>query len=205
MAQARGRLVEQQHRGLAGERAGDLDDPLLPQGQRRRAGVRMLAEPAALDLLARLGKQRRLFATVEPEHGREPAATPAPVRSERDVLQHAARAEQPHVLEGAAEAERREFARGAAGHGLSHQAHLARAGIVDSGDHVEEGALAGAVGADEGMDLAGLHIHRHRVVRHQAAEALGDLARFEQHLARGRQAALGKGRHVAAGLGARPA
>src|SRR6478609_23403 len=42
-----------------------------------------------------------------------------------------------------------EVARGLAGHGLVHQAHLAIAGVVHARDHVEEGALACTIGADQ--------------------------------------------------------
>ena len=62
------------------------------------------------------------------------------------------------MLEGAAQAARREVARGLAGHGLAQQPDLACGRIVDARDHVEEGALAGAVGPDQRMHLAGLDV-----------------------------------------------
>ena len=64
--------------------------------------------------------------------------------------------------------------------GSAHQPHLALGRIVDARDHVEEGALAGAVRADQRMHLAGLHVHRDRVVGDQAAEALGHVVGLEQ-------------------------
>jgi hypothetical protein len=61
--------------------------------------------------------------------------------------------------------------------GLAGQLEAAAVGRVQAGEHVEEGGLAGAVGADQAVDL-----RRARCVmptsleRLQAAKALGDAA-----------------------------
>ncbi len=147
--------------GCAGERARDLDDALLAERQRRRRRVGVGAEAAALDLAPRLGEQRGLLGAVEPQHRRQPAAAAAQVRAEGDVVEHAARAEQPHMLEGAAEAAARR-SRATAGRPSTGPAAAPRrrSASSDARDHVEEGALAGAVRADQRMDLAGLHVER---------------------------------------------
>ncbi len=143
---------------------------------------------------------------VGAQHGRQPAALTTQVRAQGHVLQHAALAQQAHVLEGAAQAQPGEVARGLAGHGLAHQAHGAAGGVVHAGDHVEEGALAGTVGADQRVHLAGLDVEVDGVVGHQAGEALGDFAGIQHHLAGGRQRALRqrRGGGLGAGAGRRP-
>jgi hypothetical protein len=66
--------------------------------------------------------------------------------------------QQAHVLEGAAHAHAGDLARGVAGHRLAEEAHLARGRRIHARDLVEHRALAGAVGADQREDLAGLHL-----------------------------------------------
>jgi hypothetical protein len=64
VAQAGGGFVEQQHRGLAGQRARDFHHALLTQRERRGRRVGMRAEAAAFDLAAGLGHQRGFFGAV---------------------------------------------------------------------------------------------------------------------------------------------
>ena len=54
------------------------------------------------------------------------------------------------------------------------QAHLPGVGLVDPGDNFEQGALAGAVFADQGVDLARLERERHVVEGLDAGEVLAD-------------------------------
>ena len=57
--------------------------------------------------------------------------------------------------------------------------HGNRPGLVDAGDRVEHGRLAGAVGADHRVHLAGLDAERHVLVGDEAAEAHGDAVDLE--------------------------
>jgi len=89
-----------------------------------------------------------------------------------------------HVLDGAEVAQHRrdlERAREAQLHAPMHrqpgdvateEADGARIGRQAAGELADQGRLAGAVGADQGMDLAGAHLDRKVVGRDQAAEAL---------------------------------
>ena len=52
--------------------------------------------------------------------------------------------------------------------------------VRDAGDQVEGRALAGAVGSDQGDDLAGLHVEGHVVDRNEAAELLAGLVDLHQ-------------------------
>ena len=114
----------------------------------------------------------------------------AAVCAQSDVFHHAALTQQAHVLEGAAQPQCGKVARGALAHDLVHQAHLALGGIIHTRDHVEEGALARAVGANQGMHLTGLNAHGNIVVGHQTAKALGHVFGFQNHRATGRQGVL---------------
>jgi hypothetical protein len=58
------------------------------------------------------------------------------------------------------------------------EAALAR--IVDAADHVEDGGLARAVGADDGEDLPRLHLEAHPVEGLDAAEVDTHSLRFEE-------------------------
>ena len=58
IAQARGGLVEQQQRGIGGERARDLDDALLAERQAARGVEHVLAKTHARDRARRLGRVR---------------------------------------------------------------------------------------------------------------------------------------------------
>ena len=57
--QAGGRLVEQQQRRLAGQRARQLDEPLLPVGEAHRLGVREVGEAEEREDLAGSARARR--------------------------------------------------------------------------------------------------------------------------------------------------
>ena len=65
VAQAGGRLVEQQQAGIGGQRAGDLDDALLAERQAAGGLEHVLAEADALDLAGGLGEQAVLLGAVE--------------------------------------------------------------------------------------------------------------------------------------------
>ena len=75
IAQARGGLVQQQQRGIGGERARDLDDPLLAERQAARRVVEMRRKPDALDRARGLRLRARLLGAVEREARRR--TTPA--------------------------------------------------------------------------------------------------------------------------------
>src|SRR5439155_239986 len=60
---------------------------------------------------------------------------------------------------------------------------------VEAGEHVEERRLAGAVGADEAVDLAALDGEAHLRERDEPAEALGDTLDLEERRWRRRRGA----------------
>ena len=56
----------------------------------------------------------------------------------------------------------------------------AAAGAGEPGDHVEQGGLAGAVGADQPEDLPLPQLQAHAIEGQQAAEAAADRLHLEQ-------------------------
>jgi hypothetical protein len=68
VAQACGRLVEQQQKRVDAQRARDLDDALLAERQASRQLVDLVAEADALDLARGFRQQLCFVGAVEPEH-----------------------------------------------------------------------------------------------------------------------------------------
>ena len=75
-------------------------------------------------------------------------------------------------LEGAAEAQAPDAARRQAGNVLVGEPDTAAVGRELAADHVEDGGLAGAVGADDRQQPPGVEAKRHVARGHHAAERL---------------------------------
>ncbi|MNY06444.1 hypothetical protein D3C86_1392020 [compost metagenome] len=90
------------------------------------------------------------------------------------------------MLEGAADPEAGDAPRRQAIDALAAEADLAAGQRQQTGEQVEQGRLAGAVGADQRGDLATVHSQPHVVVGHQTAEALDQTLSLQQRLV-GRQ------------------
>jgi hypothetical protein len=173
VAQARGRLVEQEQVGVADQRPGQ-GDPLLHrvrQAAREAAGVldgaegveheqRPVAQLLLVLVLVRQAEQRGQEAGLGGDAG-----------PGHDVLEHRHVREQPHALQGARDAEPGQLVRLEAGEGLAAPAERALVGGDEAADDVEQGGLAGAVRADDAEHLVRLDAQRDGVQRRQAAEA----------------------------------
>ena len=154
-----GRLVEHQEARALEDGAGELDAlerPVREAGGgmvghlRRAAGARAPRRPRRAGGARRAETPRRHSALP-----RKPGGVAA-VGPEHHVLAHAHRREQAEVLEAARDAERRDLVRGAGEQVLAVEGDAARLGRVEAADAVEERGLAGAVGADQPADRAGL-------------------------------------------------
>ena len=106
----------------------------------------------------------------------------AHVAADHHVLQRRHLGEQPDVLEGARDARLGHLVHRAGLVGLAAELEAAAVGDVQAGDDVEEGGLAGAVGADQAVDLAALDGDAHVGQRLQAAETLADAGDLENGL-----------------------
>ena len=67
-----------------------------------------------------------------------------------------------------------------AGDGLAGDGDRAGVGLVGAGDDLDERALAGAVFAEERVDLAGVELEIDAAERARAAEGFGELAKLEE-------------------------
>ena len=146
-----GRLVEDQRTGVYGEGLGDLDQLLVRHRQAPDRG-------ADIELDVELGEQRLC----------RPAHAP-PVDGAQDARRCVA---DEHVL---GDGEVREQSRFLVNHGDAERAGLggpvdqgghtleqdrAAVRLVDAGQDLDQGALAGTVLADQAVDLAGAQVHR---------------------------------------------
>ena len=93
----------------------------------------------------------------------------------QQVFQHGELLEKAHVLEGAHQAVTGHLMAGLAGDLVAIQPDAAPGGPVEPADAVEDGGLAGAVGADDAEDLAIGDVEADVVDGGEAAEATGDV------------------------------
>ena len=181
LVHAGGGLVEQKEGRRRRERAGDLDAALVAIAEAAGEVVGAAGE-------AELGEQP----VGEPACRRPPEALRD--RARLDVLAHAQMAEQAHDLEGAGDAARGDLARRQAGDVGAVAQHAAVLRCYLPGDDVDQRRLAGAVGADQPQDLAGLEAQRHAIERAQAGELDRDLQGFEGRYGHRRSAGEALGR-----------
>ncbi len=103
----------------------------------------------------------------------------ADMASHHDVLERRHFREQADVLKRARNAGLGHFVNGRGPVGFAGQFETAAVGCVEAGEDIEEGGLAGAIGADQAIDLAALDGDAHLAQGLQAAEALGNAGNFE--------------------------
>src|SRR5579883_194981 len=184
---ARHRLVEEEEVGLGGERAPELDALLEAVGKPPHRHLADGLDLEKVDDLLHEGAMRHLLALggAEIEGVEEEVAAHLEEAPGHDVVEGGHAAEERDVLEGAGDA---------AGGGLvwphvAHRAALvsdgARAWLVEAVDDVEHRALAGAVGADDGADLALTDVEADARERLDAAEGELDALDREQYVAVG--------------------
>ena len=169
----RSRLVEDQQPGVLQEAAHDLDALALAHGEVAEEAAGVERQAVALRELADAGGERREIEGLVHRH--------------RDVLRDGHRLEQREVLVHHADAELPGRRRARDPHRLAVPEDLAPIRGRRPVDDLHQGALAGPVLAEHGVDLPRHHGKRYAVVRHDAGEGLGDAAQFETwgHRARG--------------------
>ena len=170
------RLVEQQHPRPGGERQGHVDEALAAIGQ--RAGLGLL-DPGKAEITH---QRRRVGGNAGQGGGARPDAEAAGMTGldgKADILLDRQPAEQIGDLERAADASGGDRLRTEAPDLAPVERHRAAIRRKHAGDEIEGSGLAGAVGADQGMQRA---VHdREADAAHgaNAAEALHDAIRRE--------------------------
>jgi hypothetical protein len=168
-----GGLVEHEHLRVAGQGLDDLDALLHADGQLfdQGVGVDVEAEPAAD--LAHLGAGRGEV---------ESAAGLGLFVAEHDVLGDGEHGDEHEVLVHHADAGTHGVTRAREVLDVVVEQDLALVGLVQAVEDVHQRGLAGAVLAEQAVDLAGLDGQADVVVGGQRAESLGDAPQFELHL-----------------------
>ena len=167
--QDRGRLVEDQHVRPAVERAEDLHALLLADRDVAHPGVGVDRQPEPVGqvphpLGRRLGVQQQPLPRLVGEH---------------HVLGHRHDRDEHEVLEHHADAAIDGGPRRVDHHRLAVQPHLALVRAVEPVEDAHQRRLAGAVLAQQGVDLALAQVEIDAVVRDDRAESLGDAPQLE--------------------------
>ena len=159
--QRRRRLVHDQHAHVAGHRLGDLDGLLGADGQLRRHRSRIEVD------LQLAQDRRRPPVHVTPAD--EPAAAGG---AHEDVLRHREVGEHQRLLVDAGDAQPLGVGGAAQLDDVAVHRQVTAVRSVETGHHLDQRRLAGAVLPDEGMDLARAEIERHAGQRPGRAEGL---------------------------------
>ena len=151
------RLVEHEQPRSGHDRTGQLQQ--LPLSTGEGAGEVLSLGPQAdpLDEFRCAFAVRRLLGLPPPRHqGRGETLTPLVLRAQTDVVQHGQAGEDPGRLEGADHAALGDRVGGFSGDVLPLEPPAAAVGLLEPGEQVEEGGLAGTVRADESDDATGV-------------------------------------------------
>jgi hypothetical protein len=181
LAQARGRFIEQQQVGAGRKRTRNTKKLLLPEAQGGRRVIGLMGQSDIFEQRQRalLHALHRGVRVEWARQRRDRTDRIVALEIDDDIVERGHLAEQPEVLERARDAAadpraRREM--------IQNRAVEADGPLVrpqETGDHVEDRGLAGAVGSDQAADLAAFDRERALVERPQAAETLGNSADLE--------------------------
>ena len=165
----RGRLVENEEAAALAQCLGDGDELALGEREPVDAPVHVRREIELRKLLARLGVEPRPVDQRHPEH--------APQRrlGEPDVVGDRQGRDQPQLLRNGRDAGCDRVVRVGEAAGAAVDCDLAPVGPVHAAEEAYQRRLAGAVLADERVDLTRHDIEIDAVERKRGTEALGDL------------------------------
>ena len=187
MVQTAGRFVEQQQRGPAGERAGQLDT--LANAERKLGG-RLLGHAFQTDErqhgagglveLTLFGTGRR-----QGEGVGEGTVAAAGMGAHFHVVEHRHRREQRGSLERAPDTQRGDVASRALAQRSSVKTNVAATRSIEFAETIEQRGLAGAVRPDQADDASGRYLEGHSVEGDDAAKAHANVGDFQQCRRRG--------------------
>ncbi len=162
LAHARDGLVEQQQAGADGQRSRHVDALLDAERQLGRQLVLEFAQVQGIQQRQGLFARRGLLASRrrEAKGGAKGAVGLVAVEAGQHVLEHGLLAKELDVLEGPPDAEPADHIRLEPGDVMAVEQDTPGGRLHHAGNGVDEGRLAGAVGADQAADLAGLDVER---------------------------------------------
>ena len=179
VGQAAADLVQQQHCGAGGERAGELEPLAIDESERLRAPVGDGSHA---------GQRKRVDRRLIGAFMLEPAAMRG---GGEDILEHRHAAEGPRNLMRARQPPPASLRRRRGGDVLAEKAHPPAGRRMRADQQAEQGRLAGAVRPDDAHRLAGADGKVDPVEHHEGAEAFRQAFRLEQKAVRSRA-----GRHA---------
>ena len=172
--QYRGRLVEDQELWILHQHAHDLDALAFADREPPHFALGIEWQPI---VLRNLRQPRR--------HSGEGFAA---VEAERDVFRNGQIVEQREMLKHHADAKRARFRRPGQHDLVSHPAQLAGARLDEAVHHFDQRRFAGAVFAEQRMNLARIKIDIDGVVGEEGAVTFGDTDGLQQRTIRNRAA-----------------
>jgi hypothetical protein len=166
------RLVEQDQLRRHGERDGEFERALLAVGQRAGWHMDAFAEPDFFERRAGGAVERRLRrgAAEEPE-----ARSAARLDRERDVFQRREARQDRGDLERSREAQSGACVHRQRGDVAAVEPDAAALRFEETGYLIDERGLAGAIGADHGVQFPRRHLQRHAVGDGERAELLAQI------------------------------
>ena len=173
-AQSGGGFIENDQRGVGGERPGNFKNALLAQRQVAGKVMGIGAEPDPFELKPCLETGAALFGAIEPCDASEDPGAGAQIGSEQHIVEKRHAGPDPHMLEGTRDPGSGNTQRPDTGDIFSEKHDRAGVARERTGDQVENGALAGAVWTDKADDFAGSDFEPHLTDGFEAAKAFGE-------------------------------
>ena len=179
---AGGGLVEEEQLRLGREAADDFEPALFAIGKALRGGVAEAAEIKNIkELLGAFGDRGFVGAEgTEADERLDRGGRAVEIAGDADVVEDGEGAEEANVLKRAGDAELDDLIDTQSGNGAAVKRDGALGGLVDAGDEIEDGGLAGAVGADEADELVFAHGESDGVDGGEAAETDRGLVELEE-------------------------
>ena len=174
---ARGRLVEQEQLGFTGQRAGNLQPALIAVGQVARQCIALAAQAHEVQQIPGIALRLLLLppGAGRADDGAHPRGLQVGFAADHDVLDGRHIAEEADILEGARDAALGNLEGLQSVEGLAVEVDFPFVDLVETGDAVEKGGLARAVGADNAHDAVARDHEVDRVDGDETTETLGDI------------------------------
>ncbi len=171
-----GWLVEQQNLRVAGEPEHDFELALLAVRKIANFDVLAVEESGVFEQFIGLLVDVLVRRQKSPHHE---FRAPQALDRQKNIVEHGQFREQAGDLERARHAERGALVARPVGHVLPEQKNLARRHRKNAGNQIEQRGLAGAVGADDGLAVAGHDAQRDVARGLQATETLAQILELE--------------------------
>src|SRR5439155_1939497 len=179
--ESRGRLVKQKELRMRGQRACDLQSPLIAVRKVLGVVVRATLQIEDLKQLHRLAFRHvfRGVKTIRVKDGGRGRVLVMDMSADLDVVQNAELLEQSDVLKRAGQAKGSDLIRLVVGGRRSAHEDLAFRRLVDAGEHVEDRRFAGAIRPDQSHQLVRLNGQIEVRDGGESAEPNRHVSRFE--------------------------